>query len=104
MKLNCWILRSLSRKTLDCPTANSPISCEIGFEKWSAAFPTKRPFAVGPFRAILFLLLIAFCLGPVGQVQADDEIVLRMPMGTTGPNSLDPVRGSSTYDLSLIHI
>ena len=26
------------------------------------------------------------------------EIVLRLPMTTAGPNSLDPVRGSSTYD------
>ena len=26
------------------------------------------------------------------------EVVLHLPMSTTGPNSLDPVRGSSTYD------
>ena len=29
---------------------------------------------------------------------AQSEIVLHLPMQTAGPNSLDPVRGSSTYD------
>ena len=28
----------------------------------------------------------------------DTEVVLHLPMGTAGPNSLDPVRGSSQYD------
>jgi len=30
--------------------------------------------------------------------QGQSEVVLRLPMSTTGPNSLDPVRGSSKYD------
>ena len=97
MKLNCWRTRSLSRKTLDGLRASFPISCEIGYEKWYAALP-RRLAAVGPFRAILFFLLIAFCFGQVDQTRADDEIVLRLPMTTAGPNSLDPVRGSSQYD------
>jgi len=36
-----------------------------------------------------------------GIVRAEDgqrEIVLRLPMQTAGPNTMDPVRGSSQYD------
>ncbi len=42
------------------------------------------------------LILTCGLLGPFSYGQS--EIVLRLPMPTTGPNSLDPVRGASQYD------
>ena len=43
-----------------------------------------------------FVALTVFGLSDVRS--AEPEIVLRLPMRTAGPNSLDPVRGSSQYD------
>ena len=65
---------------------------------WRSHKPIWRPVAIGGLRAILFLLLVAFSAGHVNEIHADDEITLQLPMGTAGPNSLDPVRGSSVYD------
>ena len=63
-------------------------------------------------------VFVALAMASMRAVYAvQPEVVLHLPMSTTGPNSLDPVRGSSTYDnracgfvyeslleLSLIHI
>ncbi len=65
---------------------------------WRSHKPVGRCVVTGGLRAILFLLLIALSFGRVNEVRAGDEITLRLPMGTSGPNSLDPVRGSSVYD------
>ena len=44
----------------------------------------------------VFVALAMASMRAVYAVQS--EVVLHLPMSTTGPNSLDPVRGSSTYD------
>ena len=46
--------------------------------------------------AAVFVALAMTSMRAVYAVQP--EVVLHLPMSTTGPNSLDPVRGSSTYD------
>ena len=43
------------------------------------------------------LILFATCF-TASDCWAQSEVVLRLPMSTIGPNSLDPVRGSSVYD------
>ena len=49
------------------------------------------------FAGVLIFGLI-FC-GPMPtRCVAQSEVVLHLPMGTAGPNSLDPVRGASQYD------
>lgn len=48
--------------------------------------------------ALLLIAFFATLIGTSGRSLAQQEMVLRLPMGTTGPNSVDPVRGSSVYD------
>ena len=44
-------------------------------------------------------VFVALAMASMRAVYAvQPEVVLHLPMSTTGPNSLDPVRGSSTYD------
>jgi len=46
----------------------------------------------------LALLALAGFLVACGELEASDVKVLRIPMDTSGPKSLDPVRGSTTYE------
>jgi len=52
---------------------------------------TKNALGMAVFLALWFNIAGSVCAG-------DPEIVLHLPMTTSGPNSLDPVRGSSQYD------
>ena len=88
MKLNCRRTRRRGRKTLNFPKLNSPNVCEIGCGN----------FLWRTIRLTLLILIVSCCGSSVEESFADDEVVLRIPMGTSGPNSLDPVRGSSQYD------
>ena len=54
------------------------------------------PLARRTVAAAVFVALAMTSMRAVYAVQP--EVVLHLPMSTTGPNSLDPVRGSSTYD------
>ncbi|MEM8946846.1 MAG: ABC transporter substrate-binding protein, partial [Planctomycetota bacterium] len=48
--------------------------------------------------SILGLLMLATLIGCVPQVETSDEKVIYVPIVSSGPNSLDPVKGSSQYD------
>ena len=48
-------------------------------------------------RCVFLLPLVLVGCG-VGRAEDDGLKVVRFPMSTTGPNTMDPVRGSSTYD------
>lgn len=50
------------------------------------------------FTVIVLPLVIASCWARVPGEQPSDEIVLNLPIRSAGPGSLDPVRGSTTYD------
>lgn len=61
----------------------------------------KRPLvdSAAILGALIWLLAAWLVLMESSNVcRAQSEIVLRLPMPTAGPNSLDPVRGSSQYD------
>ena len=50
-------------------------------------------------RTVAAAVFVALAMASMRAVYAvQSEVVLHLPMSTTGPNSLDPVRGSSTYD------
>ena len=50
-------------------------------------------------RTVAAAVFVALAMASMRAVYAvQPEVVLHLPMSTTGPNSLDPVRGSSTYD------
>jgi len=51
------------------------------------------PLYISALAAVLLICSIV-----PSDCQGQSEVVLRLPMSTTGPNSLDPVRGSSKYD------
>ena len=54
---------------------------------------------VGALLAVALTTSLVVCFGGCsGQSAVTDEKVAYIPMTTAGPNSLDPVRGSSTYD------
>lgn len=55
-----------------------------------------RQLARNALATAAFIALTAFGLS--GASSDQPEIVLHLPMTTAGPNSLDPVRGSSQYD------
>ena len=60
--------------------------------------PTFAPLYIsGMFAVILTGALMVSAILP-STCWSQSEIVLRLPMDTAGPNSLDPVRGSSQYD------
>jgi peptide/nickel transport system substrate-binding protein len=48
--------------------------------------------------ALLLLSALAACWARVPGQATGDEIVLNLPIRAAGPGSLDPVRGSTTYD------
>ena len=50
-------------------------------------------------KALVMVAFVALTIcGLCGASAGEPEIVLHLPMTTAGPNSLDPVRGSSQYD------
>ena len=53
----------------------------------------------GALLMVVLTMSLIVCLGGCsGKSAATDEKVAYLPMTTSGPNSLDPVRGSSVYD------
>jgi ABC-type transport system substrate-binding protein len=57
-----------------------------------------RPLRLRQRWALLALVLGMVACSPAQTCFAQNEIVLRLPMSTAGPNSLDPVRGSTLYE------
>jgi ABC-type transport system substrate-binding protein len=58
--------------------------------------PTLRRRAL--LLALALPLCLAACWARIPGAQSGDEIVIHMPIRSAGPGSLDPVRGSTTYD------
>ena len=57
-----------------------------------------RPLPLHAALAAAVALVVAGCGARVPGAQSGDEIVLNLPIRSAGPGSLDPVRGSTTYD------